>query len=239
VDCVPESAARLKVVDVDAGYGSVVVLHGLSLSLHEGKVMTLLGPNGAGKSTTCQMIAGILAVNSGSVLLDGEDITGTPCWKRALKGIVLTPEGRGIFPTLTVDDNLRLCIHDREEREQIYERFDNLSARRRTAAGNLSGGEQQMLALSPALAQTPQVLVVDEPTLGLAPSVADEVLGLLSELKSSGTAVLLVGESPRGLLEVADHAALISGGRIVWSGGGRDLDPDMLEQAYFSAGRIE
>jgi ABC-type branched-subunit amino acid transport system ATPase component len=239
VEAAREPAVRLAVMDVEAGYGPVVVLRGLSLSLHEGRVTTLLGPNGAGKSTTCQTIAGILAANSGSVFLGGEDITALPCWKRAHRGLFLTPEGRGIFPSLTVEDNLRLSIRDRAERERIYERFGNLATRRRTAAGNLSGGEQQMLALSPALAQSPQVLVVDEPTLGLAPIVAEEVLDLFSELKRTGTAILLVGESPRGLLEMADDAALISGGRIVWSGRGRDLDANTLEQAYFSAGRIE
>jgi ABC-type branched-subunit amino acid transport system ATPase component len=235
----PKPASRLEVREVEAGYGPVVVLRGLSLSLYEGKITTLLGPNGAGKSTTCQMIAGILAANSGSVILGGQDVTALPCWKRAQQGLFLTPEGRGIFPSLTVDDNLRLCLQDRAGRERIYERFGNLATRRRTAAGNLSGGEQQMLALAPALAQNPQVLVVDEPTLGLAPIIAEEVLELFSELKRNGAAVLLVGESPRGLLEIADDAALISGGHIAWSGQGQDLDLDTLEQAYFNAGRID
>jgi ABC-type branched-subunit amino acid transport system ATPase component len=165
--------------------------------------------------------------------MDGTDITAKPCWWRARRGIFLVPEGRGIFPGLSVDDNLRLLLPKGSERATVYERFRILGERRRQHAGSLSGGEQQILSLAPALVHRAKVLIADEPTLGLAPRVADEVLGLFSELRDEGTTVLLVGESPHGIVDIADQVALIHVGRITWSGPAAELDQATLEESYF------
>jgi ABC-type branched-subunit amino acid transport system ATPase component len=229
---------RLQLHEVRSGYGPVTILRDLNFALPARSVSVLLGPNGAGKSTMCQTIVGMLPVTAGRIELDGVDISGQPCWWRARQGIFLAPEGRGIFPTLSVDDNLRLSTRDSADRDRIYDRFANLAQRRRVAAGSLSGGEQQMLALSPVLVNHPDVLIVDEPTLGLAPLVADQVLSMFSELRDLGTAVLLVGESPRGLADIADTITLLHGGRTSWSGAADQMTTDILEQAYFDEGRV-
>jgi ABC-type branched-subunit amino acid transport system ATPase component len=228
----------LELHHVRSGYGPVTILRDMSLALQEGTVSALLGPNGAGKSTTCQTIVGLIPTTGGRIELDGADITGQPCWWRARQGIFLAPEGRGIFPALSVDDNLRLTINESSSRDRVYERFDNLAHRRRVPAGNLSGGEQQMLALAPVLVNQPQILIVDEPTLGLAPMVADEVLRLFSELRDSGATILLAGESPRGLMDIAESVTLMHGGRVIWSGAAGDMTTEILEHAYFDDGRV-
>jgi ABC-type branched-subunit amino acid transport system ATPase component len=231
-------AGHLEVAGVTSGYGAVTIIRDLSLRLPKGGVLALLGPNGAGKSTTCKTIAGLLPVTAGWIQLNGTDVTAHPSWLRARNGIFLAPEGRGIFPSLSVDDNLRLLLPAAADREVIYERFEHLKRRRRVPAGNLSGGEQQMLALAPALVKTPALLIVDEPTLGLAPRVAQQVLDLFHESTTPESVIILAGESPRGLVDVADSVALLHAGRVVWTGGTRELDTQTLEQAYFTEGRI-
>jgi ABC-type branched-subunit amino acid transport system ATPase component len=227
------SDAKLVVDRLEAGYGPVRVVHGMDLRLESGTVSAILGPNGAGKSTTCKTLAGYLPTSGGSIVLDGVDVTAKPCWWRARHGIFLVPEGRGIFPGLSVDDNLKVLLPKASERDQVYERFRLLGERRRQHAGSLSGGEQQMLSVAPALVRQAEVLIVDEPTLGLAPRVADEVLTIFSELRDSGSTVLLVGESPHGIVDVADQVALLHVGRITWSGPASDLDQATLEESYF------
>jgi ABC-type branched-subunit amino acid transport system ATPase component len=233
-----ETNVRLNVDMVRAGYGAVTIVRDICLQLQAGTVTALLGPNGAGKSTMCKVIVGILPTTAGRIELDGVDITLQPCWWRAGRGLFLAPEGRGIFPSLTVEDNLRVSIHGATDRARVYERFPHLGRRRRLPAGSLSGGEQQMLALAPALIKDPEILIADEPTLGLAPRVASEVLGLFRELREAGTTILLVGESPRGLIDIADHAVLMHGGRVAWTGDAKSLDSATLEQAYFNQGRV-
>ena len=232
------AAGRLQVDGISTGYGAITIVRDLSLQLSQGGVVALLGPNGSGKTTTCKAIAGLLPATGGQIRLNGIDVTGQPSWWRARRGIFLAPEGRGIFPSLSVDDNLRILLPGQADRDRIYERFAHLKRRRHVPAGNLSGGEQQMLALAPALAKVPAVLIVDEPTLGLAPRVADEVLEVFRESKSADTVILLAGESPRGIVDVADTVALLHAGRMVWSGDKQELDAQTLEQAYFSEGRI-
>jgi ABC-type branched-subunit amino acid transport system ATPase component len=224
---------KLAVRSLEAGYGPVCVVHGMDLTLTAGTISAILGPNGAGKSTTCKTVAGYLPASSGSIALDGVDVTSKPCWWRARRGVFLVPEGRGIFPGLSVDDNLKVLLARSSEREQAYERFRLLGERRRQHAGSLSGGEQQMLSLAPALVRHTEVLIVDEPTLGLAPRVADEVLNIFAELRNRGSTVLLVGESPHGIVAIADQVALLHGGRIAWSGTASELDQETLEQSYF------
>ena len=224
---------RLVVTGLQSGYDPIRVLHGLDLLLSEGMIGAILGPNGAGKSTTCKTLAGFIPATAGSICLNGVDVTSKSCWWRARRGIFLVPEGRGIFPGLSVDDNLKVLLTKGSEREQVYERFQLLGERRRQAAGSLSGGEQQMLSLAPALVHPAEVLIVDEPTLGLAPRIADEVLGVFAELRDSGGTVLLVGESPHGIVDIADHIALLHVGRVTWSGPASQLDQATLEESYF------
>jgi ABC-type branched-subunit amino acid transport system ATPase component len=229
---------RLHVDAVQAGYGPVTIIRDMTLRLQTGTITALLGPNGAGKSTTCKAIVGLIPTIEGRILLNGADLSARPCWWRAQQGVFLAPEGRGIFPSLSVDDNLKISVRRGSDRERIYERFSNLANRRRLSAGSLSGGEQQMLTLAPALTEKPEVLIVDEPTLGLAPRVSEFVLDLFRELKEDGATILLVGESPHGLVDIADAVTLMHGGRVVWSGTPGDLTPETLEHAYFSDQRI-
>jgi ABC-type branched-subunit amino acid transport system ATPase component len=227
-------APRLHVEGVTAGYESVTILRDMTLRLEPGTITALLGPNGAGKSTTCKAIAGLIPVVEGRILVNGVDFSTRPCWWRAQHGVFLAPEGRGIFPTLSVDDNLKISVRRKSDRDRIYDRFENLASRNRLSAGHLSGGEQQMLTLAPALTERPEILIVDEPTLGLAPKVSEYVLSLFRELKEDGATILLVGESPHGLVDLADVVTLVHGGRVVWSGAQEDVTPEIIEGAYFS-----
>jgi len=225
-------APALQMVGVVAGYGGGDVLHGVDLTVAGGTVMALLGANGAGKSTLCHVAAGLLAPTAGRVQLAGRDVTDLTADERARAGLLLVPEARGIFPGLSVEENLRVLLRTSEERQQAYARFPILSERHRQRAGLLSGGEQQMLSLAPALAQPPQVLIADEPTLGLAPLAAQEVIRALEELRALGTAILLVEEKAHEVLDVADTVAFMELGRVVWQGPRADADEQRLTAAY-------
>jgi ABC-type branched-subunit amino acid transport system ATPase component len=227
------TGAKLQLAGLEVAYGPVQVVHGVSADLAPGSVTVILGPNGAGKSTTCKAVAGYLPLRHGSIVFDGVDITARPCWWRARHGIMLIPEGRGIFPGLSVDDNLRILLPKGADRAQVYDRYRVLGERRRQQAGSLSGGEQQMLSLAPILVHRVEVLIADDPTLGLAPRAANEVCTLYAELSGQGVAVLLVGESPHGLVEIADRVSLLHVGRITWSGAPTELDQATLEASYF------
>jgi ABC-type branched-subunit amino acid transport system ATPase component len=227
------TGSNFAISDLNVSYGAVRVVHGVSLELPARSVTAILGPNGAGKSTTCKAVAGYLRADGGTIRLDGEDITAKPCWWRARRGILLVPEGRGIFPGLSVDDNLKILLPKSSDRAVIYDRFRLLGERRRQHAGSLSGGEQQMLSLAPVLVHRAELLIADEPTLGLAPRIAEEVLRIFAELRDDGTTVLLVGESPHGLVDIADRVALLHAGAITWSGNASDLEQATLEEAYF------
>jgi ABC-type branched-subunit amino acid transport system ATPase component len=221
---------------VVAGYGDVEVLHGVDLALTPGKVVALLGANGAGKSTLCSVAAGVVAASIGSVHLDGDDITGREPFRRARDGVLLVPEARGIFPGLTVEENLTVLLRTEELRAKAYERFVILQERRKLVAGLLSGGEQQMLSLAPALADPPKVLIADEPTLGLAPLAAEEVVRAIRELRESGSAILLVEEKAREVMELADIVAFMELGELVWMGPREDADSERLAAAYLGGG---
>jgi ABC-type branched-subunit amino acid transport system ATPase component/branched-subunit amino acid ABC-type transport system permease component len=222
----------LRIERIVAGYGDVEVLHGVDLGVPTGNVVTLLGANGAGKSTLCAVAAGLLTPTSGRILLQGDDVTAQHAFRRARRGLLLTPEARGIFPGLTVDENLALVLRSSSEREQAYERFLLLAERRRQPAGLLSGGEQQMLALASALVRPPPVFVADEPSLGLAPLAAEAVFDALKELRERGSSLLLVEEKAREALELADVVAVMELGRIVWTGPRREADADRLAAVY-------
>ena len=218
--------------DVHAGYGDVEVLHGITLSIAPGSITALLGANGSGKSTLCRTISGLIQPSAGTVLLRGEDVTGQGAPARAKADVIVVPESRGIFPGLSVEDNLAIRLTTGAEREQAYERFPVLGERRHLPAGSLSGGEQQMLALVTLLVKPPEVVVCDEPTLGLAPIIVEQVLAIFTELREKGVAMLLVEEKSKGLLAIADRVAVLQLGRLAWYGPAADVDDQLLVEAY-------
>ncbi|MER5202323.1 ATP-binding cassette domain-containing protein [Streptomyces sp. NPDC002825] len=231
------SAPALELSGVHAGYGGAApVLRGVDLTVRGGEVLVLLGPNGAGKSTLCRVAAGLLRPAGGLVRVRGEDATRDAAVARARRGVRLAPEGRGVFAGLSIEENLALQLTGAEDREAVYERFPALAARRAVAAGSLSGGEQQLLALAPLLQRPPAVLVADEPSLGLAPRVVDEVFRLLTELRCRGTALVLVEEKAAEVLGIADTVAYLAQGEITWSGPRSEVDRDRLAEAYLGTG---
>jgi ABC-type branched-subunit amino acid transport system ATPase component/branched-subunit amino acid ABC-type transport system permease component len=236
LDLEAATEATFAMQTVVAGYGDVEVLHGVDLRLDAGKVVALLGANGAGKSTLCSVAAGLVEATVGTVYLNGIDVTDREPFRRARDGISLVPEARGIFPGLTVEENLTVLLRDEKLRADAYARFPILEQRRKQVAGLLSGGEQQMLSLAPALADPPVVLIADEPTLGLAPLAADAVMDAILELRDRGCAVLLVEENAQHALRVADTLALMELGNVVWVGPREEADLDVLTSAYLGTG---
>jgi branched-subunit amino acid ABC-type transport system permease component/ABC-type branched-subunit amino acid transport system ATPase component len=236
-----ETTAAFELRDIVGGYHRVDVVHRASLSLEAGTVTALLGANGAGKSTLCAIAAGLLTPTAGTVWLGRREVGALPTFQRARDGVLLVPEARGIFPGLTVEENLALVLRSEELREQAYARFRALGERRRQVAGLLSGGEQQMLSIAPALVSPPTVLIADEPTLGLAPLLADMVMDAILEIRSLGSAVLLVEEHAENALKVADVIAFMELGRVTWMGPRRDVDMSLLVSAYMGsqAPRVE
>ncbi|MFD3540681.1 ATP-binding cassette domain-containing protein [Streptomyces sp. NPDC058662] len=222
----------LELRGVTAGYDGGLVLHGIDLTVRAGEILAVLGPNGAGKSTACRVAAGLLPALDGGVRVGGRDATRDGAVRRSRAGVLLAPEGRGIFPALTIEENLALYLTEADARSAVYDRFPRLGERRSTAAGALSGGEQQMLALAPLLQRPPRVLIADEPSLGLAPRVVEEVYALLTEVRDAGTALLLVEEKAAEILGVADTVAYLSQGRVSWCGPRAEVEADRLTEAY-------
>jgi ABC-type branched-subunit amino acid transport system ATPase component/ABC-type branched-subunit amino acid transport system permease subunit len=227
----------LVLTEVRSGYGLVEVLHGISMPVVPGQITAILGPNGAGKSTLCQTIAGLVATSSGTIVHRGADITTQRAYQRARTGIVLAPEARGVFPALTVRENLQMWLPDADDRDAAYARFPILGERRSLHAGSLSGGEQQMLTLAPLLVKPPDVLIADEPSLGLAPLIVEQILQIFVELRERGVALVLVEEKAKGVLEIADTVSFLSLGRITWSGPKSAVDDALLAQVYL--GHVE
>lgn len=228
----PEVDGAVRLRGVYAGYDGVSVLQNVNLVVARGSITALLGANGAGKSTLCKVIAGQVVPTAGSVFLEADDITAVAPFKRARRKLLLAPESRGIFTALTVEENLQLVLPSASERGQVYERFPILYDRRSLQAANLSGGEQQMLTMAPLLVHPPVVLVADEPTLGLAPFVVEQLLRVLRELADRGTSILLVEERARDVLLIADRVAILSMGQIAWSGEGSEVEAEALTDAY-------
>jgi ABC-type branched-subunit amino acid transport system ATPase component/ABC-type branched-subunit amino acid transport system permease subunit len=228
----PSRAYALQLHGVDAGYGEVQVLHGVSLTVEPGQIVAVLGANGAGKSTICGVAAGLVDTTEGTVSMAGSDITALPTHERARQGLVLAPEARGVFPGLSVDDNLAIRLRTPVARRAAKDRFPILDERSGQVAGLLSGGEQQQLAMAVALADPPAVFVADEPTLGLAPLATRIVVEALGELRDRGTAVVLVEEQAAAALELADRVVLVELGRVTWDGPKADLDRDRLTASY-------
>jgi branched-chain amino acid transport system ATP-binding protein len=234
----------LSVEELTAGYGGVVVLRDVSLSVPEGGIAALLGPNGAGKTTLLRTISGIVAPRRGRVVFDSRLLNGTAPEKTVKLGIAHVPEGRGIFPGLTVHENLRMGLHSRrdgdgkEAMERVASLFPALSERLRQPAGTLSGGEQQMLAIGRALLTQPRLLMIDELSLGLAPIVVQRLLKALAEIRAAGVTILLIDQFARLVLGVADTAFVLERGSLVFSGTSDELlgKPSVLHGAYL-AGR--
>ena len=218
-----------------AGYGSIEVLHGVDLAVDEGTVVALLGPNGAGKSTTLKVACGLLAPIAGSVLLAGRDVTGVSPEDLARAGVTTIPEGKGIFPNLTVRENLLMATYAGVSMAHVesvaYERFPRLGERRSQLAGTLSGGEQQMLAMARGLAVDPAVLLLDELSMGLAPLVVEELYGIVRQIASGGTSILVVEQFARTVLGVADVAAIMVNGRVRRVGTPAEIESE-LSAAY-------
>ena len=231
----------LSVEKIDVYYGEFQALFGVSLEVYEGEVVALVGANGAGKTTTLKTISGLLRPQRGRIVWEGRDITSVPAYQRTELGIVHVPEGRGIFPYLTVYENLVVAAYTRRARERfeeslemVYELFPRLRERRRQLAGTMSGGEQQMLAIARALVQRPRLLMLDEPSLGLAPKLAREVVYLARRLRDEyGITVLLVEQNVRLSLRVADRAYVLETGRVVREGPAGELEKDPeIRRAY-------
>jgi len=232
---------RLRVEALEAGYGKAQVLFGVDLEVVENELVALLGANGAGKTTLLRAISGLVRPWSGRVLLEGQDLGGLSPAKRARMGLGHVPEGRQLFPLMTVEENLRLGAaflapgREREGYERVYGLFPRLAERRRQLAGTLSGGEQQMLAIGRALMGFPKILLVDEPSLGLSPRLAEEVLLALKAVAGEGVGVLLVEQNVALTLEVAERAYVLEHGRVVLQGPASALAQDpRVREAYLS-----
>lgn len=225
------TALRLR--GVRAGYGAIEVLHGIDLTVGRGKCLALVGANGAGKTTLCSVVSGLVACTTGSVSIAGMNVEPLPPHRRVNQGAFLVPDNRGVFPSLTVEENLEIWLRDPNRIEEVFERYELLANRRHLSARSLSGGEQQLLGLVPALLSPPIVLLADEPSLGLAPLMVSEVYRALAEIKGMGTSILLVEEKANDVLALADDVAFVQAGRVVWTASSGDVDEDLLMSSYF------
>jgi branched-chain amino acid transport system ATP-binding protein len=234
--------ALLEVQDIRARYGSIEALKGVSLSVEEGEVVTLIGSNGAGKSTTLRAISGLTPASAGSVRIGGEEITRVPAHEIVSRGIALAPEGRHCFPRMTVRENLDLGAHRRrgpevaQDLERVFELFPRLHERAKQKAGTVSGGEQQMLAIGRALMARPRLLMLDEPSMGIAPILVQRIYETIAEINRSGVTILLVEQNANYALDVSSRGYVLETGRVVLSGESASLrdDPE-VQRAYLGA----
>ncbi|MFF8988622.1 ABC transporter ATP-binding protein [Streptomyces sp. NPDC014983] len=232
--------ALLEVEDLRVAYGKIEAVKGISFSVEAGQVVTLIGTNGAGKTTTLRTLSGLLKPVGGTILFDGKPLAGVPAHKIVALGLAHSPEGRHIFPRLSIAENLQLGAFLRKDKDGIeqdiqraYDLFPILGERRKQAAGTLSGGEQQMLAMGRALMSRPKLLMLDEPSMGLSPIMMQKILATIAELKSQGTTILLVEQNAQAALSLADQGHVMEVGSIVLSGSGQDLLHDeSVRKAY-------
>ena len=235
----------LEVKDLVVSYGGIEALKGISFSVDEGQIVTLIGANGAGKSATLRAITGIVPVKSGTILYNGEDITGMDTQKVVERGIALVPEGRRVFANLTVLENLKIGAYLRKDTAQIqkdieyiYKLFPRLEERSWQLAGTLSGGEQQMLAVGRAMMTRPRLIMMDEPSLGLAPLVVKDIFGIISRLSADGITILLIEQNANAALHAAHYGYVLETGMMTLSGTGEELlSSKSIQEAYLGRGK--
>ena len=231
--------ALLSVENMNVYYGAIHAVKDVSFEVHEGEIVTLIGANGAGKSTTLQTVSGLLHSKTGSITFAGQNISGVPADKLVAKGMAQVPEGRRIFLQMTVEENLEMGAYTQPQSavapglERVYAQFPRLKERRNQIAGTLSGGEQQMLAMGRALMSNPKLLMLDEPSMGLAPILVEQIFDIIKELHKAGTTILLVEQNAQMALSVADRGYVLETGRIVTTGTGAELLlDDAVKKAY-------
>ena len=230
----------LEISDLVCRYGKVEAIKGMSLSIKQGQLVALIGANGAGKSTTLRSISGVLPSASGRIIFEGQDITHCSAREILARGISHCPEGRRVFPDMTVEENLDMGAYLRSDadgmradKDRIFTQFPRLAERRRQVAGTMSGGEQQMLAIGRSLMSRPKLAMFDEPSLGLAPNIVEQVFEIIDGIRQSGTTILMVEQNAYSALDMCDYAYLMEAGSIVLSGKGSELiDNDHIRQAY-------
>lgn len=235
----------LEVKDIKVAYGHIEAIRGISFGVEEGSMTTLIGANGAGKTTTLKTISGLLKVRAGSIMFEGKDVTRIPPHERVTLGLSQSPEGRGCFPGMTVRENLDMGAYARKDRrtaavqtdlDRVLELFPRLKERLSQSAGTLSGGEQQMLAIGRALMARPKLLLLDEPSMGLAPKLIAQIFEIITEIKEQGTTILLVEQNASRALKIADQAHVLETGTIVKSGTGAELSDDPAVRAAYLGG---
>ncbi len=232
----------LELDDVSVSYGRIEAVRHVSIAVEEGELVTLIGANGAGKTTTMRAISGIRPLSAGTIRFDGQDITRMPAHKRVLAGVVQAPEGRGVFPGMSVMENLEMGAYARtfqtkaehdETLDRVFELFPRLAERKTQVGGTMSGGEQQMLAIGRALMARPKLLLLDEPSMGLAPMVIQQIFRIVSEIHAQGTTVLLVEQNAQQALSRSDRAYILETGEVVTTGTGPDLLVDPAVKAAY------
>jgi branched-chain amino acid transport system ATP-binding protein len=237
----------LEVDGLCVNYGHIEAIRDISFGVEEGSVATLIGANGAGKTTTLKTISGLRRVRAGAIRFDGQDITHAPPYQRVLMGLSQSPEGRGVFPGMTVRENLDMGAFVRKDRrsaayqqdlDRVFDLVPRLKERELQAAGSLSGGEQQMLAIGRALMAKPRLLLLDEPSMGLAPKLIQQIFSIISEINQQGTTVLLVEQNAAQALKRADTAHILETGEIVRSGTGAELSGDDAVRAAYLGGDV-
>ncbi len=230
----------LQVKDINVYYGAIHAIKGISLEVSDGEIVALIGSNGAGKSTTLRTISGLMKPKSGSIIYDDKDITGKPAHKIVSMGLCQVPEGRRVFANMTVLENLEMGAYTRKDKDgiardmkKVFESFPRLLERKEQLAGTLSGGEQQMLAMGRALMSKPKLLLMDEPSMGLAPLLVKEIFNIIKEINASGTTILLVEQNANMALSIADKAYVLETGRITLSGTAKELaSSEAVRKAY-------
>jgi branched-chain amino acid transport system ATP-binding protein len=226
--------ATLELRNVVGGYGDTQILHGVSIKVEPGEIVVIIGPNGAGKSTAIKAVFGLLKLTGGQILLEGEDITNTPPEKVVREGVCYVPQTSNIFPSLSVEENLEMGAYVREDDfaprlEEIYELFPPLREKRRQAAGTLSGGQRQMVAMGKAMMLEPRILLLDEPTAGLSPKIRGEIFAIVKTVHAAGTPILMVEQNAKQALAIADRGYVLVDGRNAYTGTGPELlnDPEV------------
>ncbi|MBM6924896.1 ABC transporter ATP-binding protein [Pseudoflavonifractor phocaeensis] len=232
-------AALLEVKNINVYYGAIHAVKDISFEVNQGEIVTLIGANGAGKTTTLQTVSGLLRSRTGSIQLEGKPIQNVPAHKLVAHGLAQVPEGRRVFQQMTVEENLEMGAFTQANStvapnlERVFDQFPRLKERRRQIAGTLSGGEQQMLAMGRALMSNPKILMLDEPSMGLAPILVEQIFDIIKRLHQAGTTILLVEQNARMALSVADRGYVLETGRITLTGPGKELLADeAVKKAY-------